>query len=604
MHLKFRHNLLFIVLFLAAFPSLTAQNVLTFEVSQFYADPQDLTASNPQHEKFDPGTGKRFALVKVRSVNPRDNIADYNFAFGMLDHQKIQSAADELWLYVQPGAKRVNISRAGYASLRDFSLGQTLESGKTYVMMLSAEAKRVLNQMIRFNVSPADSKATIMVQLRGGNEEKLGEIDATGSLARPLPYGQYDYKIIAENYHTAAGTFTLGGKDVFTENVTLKPNFGNVTIEVDADAEIMVNGMAFGRRRWTGQLKAGEYTVECTMPGHRPSNMFFIVNESEAKTITVPKPTPITGAIALNSKPLGADIYIDGQHYGQTPKMLELLVGEHEVKLLKGDLTDTRTVTIEENNLANINVNLSKKVKIAINSKPSDATLSIGGKKVGQTPYVFEGESGDYDLKLEKSGYLTWKGRQSFTGDNRLVYKLKRIILPSSEFYIAGGVSGSADAHAAANLSVGVHIANINIEAEYMKPLEGSTSLYWNSVTDADPIECDYSASMMMGAKVGYGLKLGRRVRFTPQVGIRFTKISEDCWRSSNTFVNGAYCVSGTAGMRMYLAFGRHIGFSLTPQAAFALSKSEGFKMLSDGSAEINKLTMPVSATAALVLSF
>lgn len=205
--------------------TVSAQERLKFTVADFDADPFDLSAKDKQYERID-GDGVRFAIIKVTSNNPEDDLSEYNFNFGNMKHI-VEEHDGVLWLYVQRNAKLVTITRNGYIPINKYDLHTTIESGKNYVMSLTSEEKKVYTQMVQFNVKPANSKAIVMVKSykEGSQEELFGNIDATGAVAKSLEYGTYTYKVLADNYHMAEGRFTLNNRsETLIENVDLRPN--------------------------------------------------------------------------------------------------------------------------------------------------------------------------------------------------------------------------------------------------------------------------------------------------------------------------------------------------------------------------------------------
>jgi hypothetical protein len=56
--------------------------------------------------------------------------------------------------------------------------------------------------------------------------------------------------------------------------------------------------------------------------------------------------------------------------------------------------------------------------------------------------------------------------------------------------------------------------------------------------------------------------------------------------------------------VRVYIALAKSFGISITPEYAFALSKGEGFKILSDVSSTIKNYGEGFNAKLALVLTF
>ena len=62
-----------------------AQPKLKFSIASFELDPFDTTAQSEAHKKKD-GSGSLYAIIRVKSNNPDDNLREYLFNFGQLKH--------------------------------------------------------------------------------------------------------------------------------------------------------------------------------------------------------------------------------------------------------------------------------------------------------------------------------------------------------------------------------------------------------------------------------------------------------------------------------------------------------------------------------------
>lgn len=147
-----------------------------------------------------------------------------------------------------------------------------------------------------------------------------------------------------------------------------------VTVKVDADAEIYVNGKLRGVREWTGQVDRGLCEIECRQPGHETSSTTFEVNDaSEGKVIYIASPRPIFGSLRVESDPSQATVLIDGKHMGTTPTFVpELLIGNHEVIVSKeGYATVNKTVVVGKDDITTYQAVLSMKASPVASNKPS-----------------------------------------------------------------------------------------------------------------------------------------------------------------------------------------------------------------------------------------
>ena len=376
-----KHKIL-LLLTLLWLMSLTAfaQQRLKFSVADFHQDQLDLTARNEQFKRTDD-SGSLYAIIKVKADVENDDLQDFLFDFGYMNSFVVMhDDLNELWVYVQKNAKTVTIRRDGYLTLNKYDLRTTIEAGCTYVMKLQVAVPTVYTQMVMFQVQPKASGAFITVKGEKADaiEESFGMTDQTVGVAKNLPFGTYTYTVFLENYYPAEGRFTLANKDeTHTEQVVLRTNCATVTLTVNTDAEIYVDGNLVGRRSWTGPMKAGTHQVECRQTNHRPSSQSITVAENETSKINLTPPTPITGTLAITSRPLGAKILIDGQDYGKTPRNISgLLIGKHVIELMADSRQGAKQdFEIKENEMTNLDMELVENVV----SSEGDQTFTVTG---------------------------------------------------------------------------------------------------------------------------------------------------------------------------------------------------------------------------------
>ena len=575
-HIKSLFTLLLFIL--PAMPAF-AQQKSKFHIASFRENLEDLTPKT--HEKLD-ADGNPYAIIKVTSTNPDDDLSAYHFSFEHIPHV-VEVKDGELWVYVGRNAMYVNISRDGYHSINHYELNTTIQAGRAYEMRLSVETMKVFRQMLEFNVKPAGVKAMVMVKGSKPNSqlERLGETDESGSLFKSLELGTYSYTIVTDNYYNSEGLLVLdkpNGHHV--ENISLRPKFSNVTLKAVPGAGIYINGERKGSGTWTGTLNAGTYSVECRMMGHKSAVETITIEENNDCVIELGAPVPIHGVLAVSSTPLGAKIKVDGKEYGTTPKNIDkLLVGSHEVEISTPNYkTEIVTVEIRENETTECKVTLSDKANVTISSAPKGAHLYINGKKMGTTPCKIELSSGDYKIKLQMSGYQDFEKTVHLSSSNPEVeFPLGERYVYSTNYYI--GASGQFGSLKGAALDFGFYAYNFNVEVYCLYAPE-KESVYINySGTDMLPAEDKVRANFVYGGKIGYGIVLGTRCRLTPQLGAGMLSVSGD-EVSSNA-------VTASLGLRCECALMYGFGISFTPEYSFTVYKQDVFKQLEKVSPEI-----------------
>jgi len=327
----------------------------TISISSFKLLDTDLTANTAGTMEQDQN-GEIAALIKVVTTQ-----TGFTFDGGSLGIVKTVQKPSEIWVYVPRGLKKITISHPQLGMLRDYYLNIPIEAARTYEMILiTGEVQTVVKQSrtlqyIVFQLKPQHA----VVELDG---ELLETKDGVAS--KLMKFGTYNYRVQAPGYLLEAGSVTIDdpyNKEIV--NVNLKPNFVQVIISVDNNAEIWVNGEMKGEGSWSGNLGAGSYEIEARKKAHRNTIITkeFSVTK-EPQILKLQAPTPIYGETDINSSPSMADIYIDGDKIGQTPMLVSnLLIGEHKIRFSKeGYIDNYKDIVVNEGETTRLEVALEK----------------------------------------------------------------------------------------------------------------------------------------------------------------------------------------------------------------------------------------------------
>ena len=316
----------------------------SISVKNFRLLENDLTANTAGTMEKDQN-GETAALIKVVTTQ-----TGFSFDCGSMGVVRTLQKPSEIWVYVPRGVKKMTISHPQLGILRDYYLDMPVESARTYELVLvSGEIRTIIDdvpssQYVVFQLNPANA----VVEIDGGILETVG-----GTASKMLKFDTYNYRVQAPDHLPEAGSITVNDPDnKHVINIKLKPNYTPITIKVDNDAEIWVNGDLKGNGSWTGNLGAGFFKFEAKKAGFRSTTTSREITISKApQTIQLQAPTPIYGIAEIESKPAMADIYIDGQKVGQTPQSVRnILVGNHVVVIKKDGYVDyTSSLSVKEN---------------------------------------------------------------------------------------------------------------------------------------------------------------------------------------------------------------------------------------------------------------
>lgn len=341
-----------------------AQNI---SVSSFRLLETDLTANTAGTIEKDQN-GETAALIKVVTTQ-----TGFIFDGGALGIVKTVPKPSEIWVYVPRGLKKITISHPQLGILRDYYLNIPIEAARTYEMVLVAgEVQTIVkqartSQYVVFQLTPPDA----VVELDGDLLKTEG-----GMASKMMKFGTYNYRVQAPDYLLEAGSVTIDDpENKKIVNISLKPNFAKVNINVDNNAEIWINGNKKGDGSWSGNLGAGTYEIEAKKAGYRSTLLTKDIEVTpEPQNIGLQTPTPIYGEADINSSPGMADIYIDGKKIGQTPQLIsELLVGQHQLLISKQGFKDyNANLTVREGEAAMVSAKLE-------NIETEQAAVTSGG---------------------------------------------------------------------------------------------------------------------------------------------------------------------------------------------------------------------------------
>ena len=237
-------------------------------------------------------------------------------------------------------------------------------------------------------------------------------------------------------------------------------------------------------------------------------------------------------------------------------------------------------------------------------------------KKVAPGEYLLYMGSGARKLMIYVPGFLPFEVR--FPEHNKEYYELKtkqdyilivtsvvNVAAPSkkfsSSFYLDAGFFVSSVL--GPQISLGANLADFNVQFDAIIPVGSAQPVCWNHPS-LESEQCSYKPSFSFAGRLGYGIRLGNKIRLTPQLGLRFLKTSETLDEGTVQHASGAYVTSLLIAARLQYAFSKHIGVCLAPEYAIPILKSDGFKALADASSKISGWNNGIGASLSLNIEF
>ena len=262
--------------------------------------------------------------------------------------------------------------------------------------------KAVVNKQLRPAFGYLDISST---PEQGANVWVDGDlVGVTPIKTDKLASGTHTVRVMKDMYKMKEQSFVVTDGQTTNATLSMSANFVNVTVNTDSQSDIYVDDEYKGKGKWTGRLSDGAHIFEARKRNHRASGKTIELALGETKTITLDAPTPINGTIDVDSSPMGATIYIDGKHYGETPNYIsDILIGEHELKLTKqGCASVTKTITIKEGETLSVNEKLQTGKEISISTGQSGDKIYVDGNYLGISPIATYLSYGNHEIKATR----------------------------------------------------------------------------------------------------------------------------------------------------------------------------------------------------------
>ena len=306
----------------------------------------DLTANTRGTQKLDQN-GEKAALIKI--VTPERG---FLFNGGSLGIVGTEEKAGEIWLYVPPRAQKLTISHEVFGVLRDYFYPVSVQGGRTYEMLLDIGTGRYVT------ITSSQAKSDVTV-----DGEYLGKSPIYN---RYMNYGRH--AIVTQNgIYEGQDTIVVSfndSKDTKMVNVEMKDmssHFGEVTVNVENNADIWFNDRQVGTGTWSTQLREGSYTIETRKDNCDPVRTTFVVHPQQQNTITAAPPTPHTGRLNIYTRPRSAKAILNGNTPIDVAELQTLPVGTYQLAFNhKGYVGTDREFTVTHNQTTTDTVTLAR----------------------------------------------------------------------------------------------------------------------------------------------------------------------------------------------------------------------------------------------------
>lgn len=259
------------------------------------------------------------------------------------------------------------------------------------------------SKSIQFDVDPAEPDTVVI----SGGWFRLPIGDRV-----LLRTGDYTVKVQKQGYYDVSQSFVVDDEPSKTIEIRMRRLPGQVTITTDpaADAVVTIDDNFVGPAPFGPvELQPGEHSVIVRSRRYLPyADVIQVAGLGHHDVVNV-QLIPRWANIDISSEPPGATIFAGEQRVGETPAVIQLLEGTHQLSVvLDGFRAWDGSVVAEPNvdqTLATIVLQLAD-AKLLVKSIPRGANVTVDGRYRGQSPLTLALSPGvDYRIGLSKAGY-------------------------------------------------------------------------------------------------------------------------------------------------------------------------------------------------------
>jgi len=269
---------------------------------------------------------------------------------GVLKQEK--RSINEYWVWMAQGSNRLKVLHPSFLPLevnfRMYEGVNIVKSKLTYKLVITVPVAGAVQQQddgkcyLPFIVEP--QSATVLVD---GQQQNVENGEAIAWVTK----GSHRYEVSATGYVSQEGTVTASAN---MKPLIIKLKSKQASLQVKSamsGVQIYVNNQPRGQAPLTLNMFPGSYRLEARLDGYRTHQQYITVADNESRDINIPALERLTGTVMVSYRPIGSDVYVDGQKVGTSPGTFRSIgIGSHKVEIRKeGYVSVSQTVTVKEN---------------------------------------------------------------------------------------------------------------------------------------------------------------------------------------------------------------------------------------------------------------
>ena len=224
--------------------------------------------------------------------------------------------------------------------------------------------------------------------------------------------GNYSIQVEKSGYRSLKQEIKVSKHQSQTLSFTLekKPGYLKISSNPSENVEVIINGKKYGDTPIdTLELEAGTYTLAASTERYQPYSTQLVIEGKEVQQQLNIELLPDWANVVIDSKPIGAEIWLNGENKGLTPQTLELNSGQYSLDLRHQDyMPYIKDFIIDASQPFELPIAelFTSPSHLVITSTPAKATVSIAGEEQGVTPFTVRlNPNAEHSITLSKPGF-------------------------------------------------------------------------------------------------------------------------------------------------------------------------------------------------------